>query len=135
MKLEPDKPDLLYNLAQAYTAQNRLDEANTLVEEFRQRFPDYLFGQIDAVRRFTREQRYAEGQAILDRLMTRKRWHFSEFAGFAGAQIELHLAEGNRNAAKSWLEMWQRADPEHPNLQYFQDQIDRKGTWRDRMHL
>ena len=32
---------------------------------------------------------------------------FSEFAGFADAQIELHLAEGNRAAAQSWLEMWQ----------------------------
>jgi tetratricopeptide (TPR) repeat protein len=132
VQLDPDKPDLQYNLAQAYTMQHRLAEARALMDELRQRFPDYLFGQIDAVRQFTREQRYAEGQAILDRLMTRQRWHFSEFAGFAGAQIELHLAEGNRDAARSWLEMWQQADPDHPSLQSFRDQIDGKGKWRDR---
>jgi len=45
-----------------------------LVEEIRQRFPDYLFGQIDAVRRLTAEQRYEEAQAILDQIMKRKRW-------------------------------------------------------------
>ena len=135
LKLEPDKPDLLYNLAQAYATQNRLDESHTLAEEIRQRFPDYLFGQIDAVRRLTAEQRYEEAQAILDQLMKRKRWHFSEFAAFAGAQIELHLAEGNRAAAKSWLEMWRQADPDHPALAHFEEQLGRKANWRDRMHL
>jgi tetratricopeptide (TPR) repeat protein len=135
LKLEPDKPDVLYNLAQAYALQDRLDESRAVVEEVRQRFPDYLFGQIDAVRRLTTEKRYEEAQAILDQLMTRKRWHFSEFAAFAGAQIELHLAEGNRGAAKSWLEMWKQADPDHPSLEYFEKQLGRKTNWRDQMHL
>jgi tetratricopeptide (TPR) repeat protein len=135
LKLEPDKPDVLYNLAQAYALQDRLDESRAVVEEVRQRFPDYLFGQIDAVRRLTTEKRYEEGQAILDQLMTRKRWHFSEFAAFAGAQIELHLAEGNRGAAKSWLEMWKQADPDHPSLEYFEKQLGRKTNWRDQLHL
>ncbi len=132
LKLEPDSPDLLYNLAHSYTAQNRLDEARTLNDEIRQRFPDYLFGQIDLVRRCTSTGRYDEGQAILDRLMTRQRWHFSEFSAFAGAQIELHLAAGNRPAAKSWLEMWTQADPDHPSLPYFREQIDGKSIRRDR---
>jgi tetratricopeptide (TPR) repeat protein len=135
LKLEPDKPDVLYNLAQAYALQDRMDESRAVVEEVRQRFPDYLFGQIDAVRRLTTEKRYEEAQAILDQLMTRKRWHFSEFAAFAGAQIELHLAEGNRGAAKSWLEMWKQADPDHPSLEYFEKQLGRKTNWRDQMHL
>ena len=135
LKLEPDRPDLLYNLAQAYATQNRLDEAQALLDDIRQRFPDYLFGQIDAVRRLTAEQRYEEAQAILDQLMKRKRWHFSEFAAFAGAQIELHLAEDNRAAAKSWLEMWWQADPDHPSIEQFEKQLGRKTNWRDRMHL
>lgn len=135
LKLEPDKPDLLYNLAQAYALQDRLDESRALLEEVRQRFPDYLFGQIDAVRRLTAEQCYEEAQAVLDQLMTRKRWHFSEFAAFAGTQIELHLAEGNRPAAKSWLDMWRQADPDHPSIEHFKKQLGRKANWRDQMHL
>ena len=135
LKLEPDKPDILYNLARAYALQDRLDESHALVDEVRQRFPDYLFGQIDQVRWLTTEKRYEEGQAILDQLMTRKRWHFSEFAAFVGAQIELHLAEGNRGAAKSWLEMWKQAEPDHPSLEYFEKQLGRKTNWRDQMHL
>ena len=51
---------------------------------FRQRFPDYLFGQIDAVRRFTREQRYAEGQAILDRLINPQTLAFQRICRVCG---------------------------------------------------
>jgi hypothetical protein len=51
-------------------------------------------------------------------------------------RLQLHnclwLSMGFIMAVVNRLEMWQRADPDHPSLQSFRDQIDHRGNWRDR---
>ncbi|HWQ35530.1 MAG TPA: hypothetical protein VNQ79_21975 [Blastocatellia bacterium] len=46
--------------------------------------------------------------------MKRKKFHLSEFSALCNAQIEISLARKRHEAARSWLEMWKRADPDAP---------------------
>lgn len=53
---------------------------------------------------------------LIDPLFTRKRFHFGEFSALCSAQIQLSLAEGNREAAESWLDMMKQVVPDDPNI-------------------
>jgi predicted Zn-dependent protease len=65
---------------------------------------------------YTQEGKVDEAEALLQPLLARRRLHFTEFAALACAEIDLWLAKGNREAARSWLKLWEQADPDNPNL-------------------
>ncbi len=116
LELEPDAPDLLNNLALAYSMQGRDEESLALTHEIHRLHPDYLFVSVALARLHTREGRLDEAEALLQPILSRKRLHFSEHAALCQAQIELFIAQGNEDAARSWLEMWREVDPEHPDI-------------------
>lgn len=116
LELEPDAPDLLNNLALAYQMQGRVEESLALAREIHRLHPDYLFGSVALARQHIREGRTDEAEALLKPLLSRKRLHFSEHAVLCQAQIELFVAQGNEEAARSWLEMWREVDPDHPEV-------------------
>jgi hypothetical protein len=62
---------------------------------------------------------------LLAPLLTQHRLHTSEFAALCRAQIELLLAQHNREAARSWFELWQSAQPDNPALSRYQGQLAR----------
>ena len=49
-------------------------------------------------------------------LFARKRLHFSEFSALCNAQIDVCVAEGSLDAARAWLEIWDQAIDDHPEL-------------------
>ncbi len=113
LEIEPDVPALLNNLAAAYEMQGRLPEAEVIVRQLHQRYPDYVFARTSMAQLCIRRGEIDEAQALLKPLLTRRRFHFSEFAAFCVAQIQLFLAQDNLDAARSWLDMWASADPDH----------------------
>ena len=123
---EPDAPDLLNNLAATYAARNRQAEAEPLWRAILERHPDYLFARVSLGRLAAQRGNVAEARALLDPLLTRSRMHFSEFSAVASAQIEIGLADGKPQEAQSWLEMWERAMPDDPNLDIFRREIKRR---------
>jgi tetratricopeptide (TPR) repeat protein len=123
LELEPDAPDLRYNLAMACERQGRSAEAEAVVRELFERHPDYLFGRASMARLLTRAAQFAEAEALLEPLLSRKRFHYSDFAIFAATQIELQLARGQRESARSWLQMWAAADPDNQNLSYWRRRL------------
>lgn len=123
LEREPDSPDLLNNLAAAYSMQRRGAEARALVEQIAQRYPDYLFGQTNLASILLREGKLDEAQALLDPLMARSRLHFSEFSALMNMQLELAVARKQLDSAQSWLNMWAQVEPDNPQL----------AVWRTRL--
>jgi tetratricopeptide (TPR) repeat protein len=119
LELEPDAPDVLNNLAAAYEAMNRHTDAMTLLRQIHERFPDYLFARAAMAKVLIADGRLDEAKALLDPLLSRKRLHTSEFSVLASAQIDYLLAQKQKDGARSWFEMWQKAVPDAPLLRAY----------------
>ncbi|HVF11109.1 MAG TPA: tetratricopeptide repeat protein [Abditibacteriaceae bacterium] len=112
----PDDPSLLNNLARSYEIQGRREEALRLTEEIMARHPDYVFARATLARVAVDDGDLKRAEALLQPLWQKQRLHFTEMAAWFAAQIELFLAQGNPDAARSWLAMWEQADPDAPAL-------------------
>jgi len=114
--LEPDKPDLLNNLAVSYEIQGRPDEATTLLTQISEQYPDYVHGQIMMARLHLSRGDVDAAEAILKPMLSRKRFHLDDFAEFSDAYIQFLIARKQVEGAKMWLDMWKQVDPEHPKI-------------------
>lgn len=126
LELEPDAPDILYNLTVAYEQQDRTEEAETLVREIHERHPDYPFARLRLVRQRIKERELDEANALLKPLFSLKRLHHSELAALCNAQIELSVAQKNKDAARSWLGIWAEIHPDHPGVAHWRRQLGEK---------
>jgi len=127
LEIEPDAPDLLNNLAVAYNGQRRGKEAEALIHQIIEHYPDYVFARVSMARTYILRGKIAEAKALLEPLLDRDRFHVMEFANFCAAEIELHIAEGNSEVARSWLDMWANVDPDHPAIEDLRLRLDRAG--------
>jgi tetratricopeptide (TPR) repeat protein len=134
LELEPDKPDLLNNLAAAYASQGRHAEAEALLRQIHERFRDYLFGRTGMAKLYIQEGRFAEAKDLLDPLLSRPRFHSSEFAAVASAEIDYWLAQKNKDGARPWLEMWEKTAPDSSLLPVYRQKL-RSSRWRDHWPL
>ena len=116
LEIQPDVPALLNNLAAAYEMQGRFPEAEVIVRQLHQRYPDYVFACTNLAQLCISRGKIDEAESLLKPLLTRRRFHFSEFAAFCVAQIQLFLAQDNLDSAHSWLDMWASADPDHHDI-------------------
>ena len=120
---EPDAPDLLNNLAAAYSLQGRRQESEALVREIHARHPDYFFGRANLARLLAQAGDYDRARELLDPLLQQKRLHITEFDSLCAAEIDLFLAQGNLDAARTWFSMWESADTDSPMLEQFRRRI------------
>jgi tetratricopeptide (TPR) repeat protein len=125
LEIEPDVPALLNNLAAAYEMQGRFPEAKVILRQLHQRYPDYVFARTGMAQLCISRGQIDEAEALLKPLLTRRRLHFSEFAAFCVAQIQLFLAQDNLDAARSWLDMWTSADPDHHAIAEWRRRLDK----------
>ncbi len=128
LEIEPDAPDLLTNLAAAYKFQDRHEDARRLVVDVHERFPDYFFGRVNFANLLVQVKELDRAKELLEPLLGNNRMHLSEFAALCEAHIQLHLAEGNREAARRWLSMWEDVDPDHPMLKACRRRVLRRGA-------
>ncbi|MGH9938008.1 MAG: tetratricopeptide repeat protein [Blastocatellia bacterium] len=116
LEIEPNDPALLNNLGQAYVLQGQEQKAEELAYEIHERFPDYLFGRTNLANILIEKGEVERAKEMIAPLFLRKRLHFGEFGAICAAQIQLSLAEGNREAAESWLDMMKQVIPDDPNI-------------------
>jgi len=116
LEIEPNDPALLNNLGQAYVLQGQEQKAEELAYEIHERFPDYLFGRTNLANILVEKGAIERAKEMIAPLFSRKRLHFGEFSAICAAQIQLSLAEGNREAAESWLDMMKQVIPDDPNI-------------------
>ncbi len=129
LEINPGKPGLLFNLANAYVLQGREAEARAIVEELRLSHPDYLFAQTRMSHYLVEEGRLDEAEELLKPLLSRPEMHFAEFAAFCDAQIKLCMARKDRKIALQWLEMWEEIDEDNPVLQVWQQRLRKPKLW------
>jgi tetratricopeptide (TPR) repeat protein len=120
---EPEAPDLLNNLAMTYMMRGEQARGEAMVRAIHQAHPDYFFGRIGMAQLSLKEGDLVQAKALLRPLLTHRRLHFSEFAALCQIQMELLLAEGNEESARSWLALWESGDPNNP----------RQESWRRRL--
>ncbi len=133
LELEPQSPDLANNLAAVYKAQRRDAEAASLARQNYERHPDYLFGRVRMASILIEDGQLDAAQQLLDPLFARTRLHFSEFLAFCGGQIELLLARGQKDSARSWFDLMEAAEPDHPSTLHYRTKF-LKPNIRDLLH-
>jgi tetratricopeptide (TPR) repeat protein len=116
LALSPDDPGLINNLAMAFEMQGQTERARQMARELHSRFPDYFFGVIAIAALELEDGKLDRAHELLNGLMQRKKLHTSEFSALCRAQIQVSLKENNREAAQLWMEMWEKADPDNPDL-------------------
>lgn len=119
----PGDPSLLNNLGAAYGQLGRSAEARAIAERIHAEHPDYLFGCTNLVIYLVQDGKLDEAQALIDPLLQRRKLHTSELAAIMGAQVNIFLARGNSEAARSWLDMWEQVDPDHPHIPLFRSRL------------
>ncbi|HBB32163.1 MAG TPA: hypothetical protein DDZ80_01780 [Cyanobacteria bacterium UBA8803] len=125
LKIEPDAVDLLYNLAGTYECQGQSEKALEIVQKLYQQNPDYIFGRISFAKIQITKGELDEAEALLQPLMSQKRFHYSQFDAFCNTRIELYMAQKNPEAARAWLEMWAMMAPHTPALDYWRQRLDK----------
>lgn len=121
--IEPDSPSLHNNLAVALDMQGRKEEAGEMVDQIIEQYPDYFFGQISAARKALYANDLKKSRELLNKLMTRKKYHITEFSALCSALVDLSIEDDQPEAALSWFEMWEGAFPEDPRLEKYQEQL------------
>lgn len=119
----PEDPSLLNNLSIAFNLQGRYEEADALLQQIYERYPDYLFARSRMAQRHVERGEFEEARHLLESLMQRERMHYSEFDSFCGAFIQLYLAEGKVDVARTWFKMWEEIDPDNPKLEALRRQV------------
>lgn len=123
-----------YNqLALAYEMQGRRDKAFELIKETHARFPDYFFGRVGLARILTIDGQIEEADKLLEPLLKLQRLHISEFRALAKAKMDIAIAENKLDFARTWLEMWERVEEDHPELLDWQERINGPGNLYKRL--
>ena len=123
LELEPNAPDLLFNLAGAYQRQGLKQEGRKLVEQIHQEHPDYAFASLSLARQYLQEKQVKKAEELLKPFSQRKKLHIQEFEQLCQAHIELALANQTPDAAQSWLRMWEQLEPDSDDLSYWQRRL------------
>lgn len=112
LEIVPDEKTFLNYKAVAFSMQNRYDEAKAVIEHMAALYPDYLFARCGMAQYCVHEKRLDEAEAWLKPLLTRNRFHHSEFKALAFAQADLLKARGQKDGANAWIQMWRQFERE-----------------------
>jgi len=125
--IRPDDPGLINNLAMSLEMQDQFEKAHDMVRQLHSRFPDYFFGVVGVAVLAIEEHDLDRAHHLLDDLMQRKKMHTSEFIALCRAQIQICLADKKPEAARTWLDMWARVDPDDQNMKNYRRRIGLMG--------
>lgn len=120
----PDHPSLLNNLAAVYSMRGDNKQAEAVTRQIVERNSDYLFGRCSMAQLATLKGNYDEADKWLDPVMEQPRLHITEFSAICQARVRLELARGRRDSAKSWLDLWAGVEPDHPDIEYWREEIE-----------
>ena len=116
LTLEPLKPDVLYNLAQALEMQGLENDSLSISEALLILFPDYLFARTALAHAAILDYDYEDALDLLMPLFSRRKFHISEFNALCATVVELSLLTQKYDSAHTWLHTWSQTSPDHPQL-------------------
>lgn len=120
----PAVPQLYNYLHSAYQLLHDRENAQQILNDMLERFPDYLFGRIayarDCLERgeVDKVSEIFEGKFDLKLLYpNRERFHISEVSNFSAIMAWYFHAKGDRDRAEMYYNILQQIDPEHEMTQ------------------
>jgi tetratricopeptide (TPR) repeat protein len=116
LRLDPEAPDLEFNLSVTIRCQGRDSEADEIVGSIHARQPDYLFARTEFALNHLKNKDFAAAETLLAPLRSLRRLHVTEFRALVYAHGELFKAQKNFAAARSWFEMWRAYDPDDEQM-------------------
>jgi len=123
LALWPDDPSLVNNLAKALEMQGQSEQARQMIIELHNRFPDYFFGVVAIAGLEIEKGELDRAHDMLNGLLQRKKLHTTEFIALCQAQVQVWLAENNLDGARTWIEMWEKVDPNNPALKTYRRKV------------
>jgi tetratricopeptide (TPR) repeat protein len=121
----PDVPSLYNYLYVAYQGLGDRTNAQRVLQEMLERFPDYLFARIthanDCLQRGEAEKvpEIFEGKYDLKLLYPeRERFHLSEVLSFCAVMAWYFHTQGNHRRAETYYEMMRQLDPTHRSTRF-----------------
>ncbi len=123
LAIDPDDPVVMNNLAAACAQQGRTDESEAISLRLHERHPDYLFARTTLACLAADRGDFERARKLLEPLETRRRMHFNEFATLCIAEMNVHLAAGERKPAEHWLGMLRGTIPDHPAIPDFEERV------------
>jgi tetratricopeptide (TPR) repeat protein len=121
MTTYPHIPTFANHLSIAYLAAGDQEHATALVREAYRRHPQYLFARVNYANLCLQQGEIEKVPGIFDHAFDlkqlyphRKRFHVSEFTGFAGVMCQYFCAIGEQNTATLYYQMLKQVAPRHP---------------------
>jgi tetratricopeptide (TPR) repeat protein len=106
-EMEPDDPAGWNNLRYALEKLGRNDEVDRLGLEMAIHFPAYIQTQVSQARKFAAAGNAARALRILDGLLARDHFHPQDLRLVLHAELDIHLANGDRIKAARYLDIWE----------------------------
>ncbi len=124
LEIEPTYPSLLFNLGASYMMQKREEEAEEIFRKLHQEHPDYLFATVSIAKLCLKRKQVDEAKELIKPLTKRKRLHISEFRAMCDANMELLMAQKDKEAACSWLKIWEALDDDSYELIHWRFRLE-----------
>ena len=128
LTLEPVKPDLLNNLAQALEIQGLKEDSLCISEAIHILFPDYLFARTALAHASIHDGGYEDALDLLTPLFSRREFHVSEYNALCSALIELSLLTQQYHSARIWFDTWSQPDPKNPQLDVYRELLKKSNA-------
>ncbi|MCK6581234.1 MAG: tetratricopeptide repeat protein [Anaerolineae bacterium] len=112
LALVPKSLALLNHLAAALHQLNRHDEADEVNRRLAAEHPDYLFARVAMADIAIRDGRLDEAYQWIEPLLTRQRYHISEFRAVTLINIRYWQVKGELSSARHWIQMLDQVDPD-----------------------
>ena len=129
----PDIPTLYNYLAVAYGQTGEIAKYEQVVQEYFQRFPDYLFARMNSAELLLRKHDYDGVADLLNHTFDiglfypeRKRFHITEYTAFMGVVGLYHIGVGDLDAAENVLQALKGVAPDATITRRFEGEVVRE---------
>lgn len=114
LKLEPDNPTLLNNLALAYTYQNRLSESRQLTQQIIQEHPEDVDSRIAIAQLYLEENNLDAAETVLGQLLQQPTFTEDNLVSLMLTRCRLLMLQGKEDMARLWFQELLPLVKKHP---------------------
>lgn len=116
LKIEPNNPILLNNLAVAYTHQERLSESRQLTQQIIDQHPEDVDSRIAIAQLYLQEENLTAAETVLDELLKRSNFTEDSLVSLMLTRSWLLMLQGQEDMARLWFQEILPLVKEHPLL-------------------
>ena len=116
LALEPNNPELLNNLALAYTQQDRLGESRQLTQQIIDDHPDDVDSRIAIAQIYLEEENLEAAESVLTDLLGRSNFTADSLVSLMLTRSRLLVLQGQEDMARLWFQEVLPMVKEHPLL-------------------